>query len=75
MIKWKCTKKNIFIELKFGRSDIVITSNSNENNDNWSNLGHSYKHPVHLYDSNEAKSFLAGAFYFKTSQIEVFVLE
>ena len=54
--------------------DLYISNDSNLNNDSSSRLGYSYKHP-HLEDfSDEAKSFLAGSYYFQTSEIEVFTL-
>jgi hypothetical protein len=56
----------------FGGSDFEICSNSNTNASSLSNLGHTYQHPNYQYQSNEAKSFLAGSFNFSTSEIEVY---
>jgi hypothetical protein len=60
----------------FGRGhDICICNNSNTNNKNFSNLGHTFKHPNYAYGSNEAKSFLAGSCNFLTKEIEVYTKE
>lgn len=59
----------------FGRTDLVIKNNSNDCELSWSHLGHTYSHPNFGYESLEAKTFLAGAFNFKTVEIEVFCLE
>jgi len=37
-----------------------------------SNVGATYKHPSFLYNSHDAKTFLAGSFLFQTVEIEVF---
>ena len=59
-----------------GGHDIYISSDSNINKTSMSNLGYTYQPPSHLsyfqYDSNEARSFLAGSRSFSTSEIEVF---
>ena len=59
----------------FGDHDICIFNNSNTNNKNFSNLGHTFKHPNFAYGSNEAKSFLAGSCNFLTNEIEVYTKE
>jgi len=56
----------------FGRFDILIGPYSNQNNKSYSKLGSGFKHPDYSYGSDEAKSFLAGSFNFKTVEIEVF---
>lgn len=58
-----------------GGLDIYIADKSNINLSNYSNLGFTYKHPQYAYGSNEAKIFLAGAYNFQTSEIEVFQKE
>ena len=55
-----------------GGSDLQICNNSNTSNESFSNLGDCYKHPYYAYNSNEAKSFLAGSFNFLTTEIEVY---
>jgi hypothetical protein len=57
----------------FGRRDLVVRSNSNSNNESYSMLGSSFKHPQYAFQSNEAKSFLAGSYKFQTVEIEVFM--
>jgi hypothetical protein len=64
---------NSFFGPLFGAgAEIAIVSNSNQNNNSNSNLGNCFKHPDYSHGSNEAKSFLAGSFNFKTVEIEVF---
>ena len=59
----------------FGGRDIIISSNSNTNNDSHSNLGGVYLHPSFQNGSNEAKRFLAGSYFFSTDEIEVYKVE
>jgi len=56
----------------FGKIDLSIAKSSNENIKSWSNLGNIYKHPDYLNGTAEAKSFLAGSYYFQTKEIEVY---
>jgi hypothetical protein len=81
-IKWS-RKKGIYCYNKIGPvfgggpfigkvHDIRIEDQSNTNTDSYSNLGHSYTHPDYIEGSNKAKSFLAGSYNFKVSDIEVF---
>jgi hypothetical protein len=51
---------------------IRIQDQSYTSASSYSNIGHSYTHPDYIKGSNEAKSFLAGSFKFKVSEIEVF---
>jgi hypothetical protein len=46
-------------------NDFYIADKSNININSCSNLGHSYTHPDYVYESNEARSFLAGSYYFQ----------
>jgi len=55
-----------------GGSDLSIADQSNVNTDSYSNLGCSFTHPDYAYESNEAKSFLAGSSKFQVSEIEVY---
>jgi len=56
----------------FGNTDLYIADKSNTNKISYSNLGHSYIHPDYRFETNEAKSFLAGSYNFQVSEIEVF---
>jgi hypothetical protein len=56
-----------------GGLDLYISDYSNTNVLSGSNLGHSFNHPYYLYESNEARSFLAGSYNFQVSEIEVYV--
>ena len=55
--------------------DIYIADNANANTDSYSELGHSYKHTQFPYGTIETKSFLAGSYKFKLSEIEVYQKE
>lgn len=58
--------------------DIFIADNSNQNYDNYSDLGSSYLHPDSQHyntGSENAKNFLAGSNSFKVLEIEVFQRE
>ena len=55
-----------------GGHDLYISNNSNSNTTSYSNLGHSYEHPKHKYDTSEVSSFLAGCFNFKVNEIEIY---
>jgi len=55
-----------------GGADFYISDNSNTNTISYSNLDHSYSHPDYAYESEEAKSFLAGSYDFQVSEIEVY---
>ena len=55
--------------------DLHICNNSNTSDRSHSNLGLSYNHPNYAYDSNQAKSFLAGSISFFTTEIEVYTKE
>jgi hypothetical protein len=55
-----------------GGVDICIANNANTTMNSVSYLGSSYKHPQYAYDTDEAKSFLAGSHMFKLDEIEVY---
>ena len=55
----------------FGCSDIHITNNADYCN-SYSNLGSTYLHYQHAYESDEARSFLAGSKFFQLSEIEIY---
>jgi len=57
----------------FGVGDIDIASDSNSNQNSYSNFGLSYKHPDYQCETEKANSILAGSEYFQTVEIEVFV--
>jgi hypothetical protein len=52
--------------------DIFISSDSNSNQKSSSSFGWFYNHPDYEYDTDKAKSILAGSFMFQTLEIEVF---
>ena len=56
----------------FGGHDFQISDSSNNNENSFSNLGHSYKFDKFTHGSNEAKNFLAGSYNFQVAEIEVF---
>jgi hypothetical protein len=58
-----------------GFFDIKIANNANTTMDSHSNLGWTYKHPQYAYDTNEAKTFMAGSYKFQLDEIEVFQRE
>jgi len=63
---------------KYGPSfggDICIVNNANTTMDSYSDLGCYYKHPQYEYWTNEARTFLAGSFYFQLDEIEVYQKE
>lgn len=81
-IKIRCFRPNYAIYCKndygptFGAGhDLNIRCNSNINTHSYSNLGFNYAHPQFNFGSNEAKAFLAGSYYFKTCEIEVYARE
>ncbi len=55
-----------------GGYDLYIADHSNLNTSSYSNLGYTYKHGNFSFGTNEATSFLAGAFSFQVEEIEVF---
>ena len=59
----------------FGYGDLAIGSYSNLKINSYSKLGSCYKHPVYAFESKEADSFLAGAYEFQLSEIEVYQKE
>jgi hypothetical protein len=56
-------------------ADIHIANNANTTMDSHSDLGCIFKHPQYAYGTLEVQSFLAGSFYFKLDEIEVFQKE
>ena len=56
-----------------GGFDIHISSDSNSNQTSYSNFGHTYKHAEYQYNTEKAKSILAGSYNFQTLEIEVFI--
>ena len=61
----------------FGESitgdDILIHSDSNTNKSSLCNFSSSYKHADYQYETEKARSILAGSYNFQTLEIEVFV--
>jgi hypothetical protein len=57
----------------FGESEIVVSSDSNKNQNSFVSLGKSYFHPMFADRSNLSKNFLANsALHFSTAEIEVY---
>jgi len=56
----------------FGRQEIVIASDSNNNQESCSNIEKSYQHEDYQHGTEKAKTILAGSYKFKTVEIEVF---
>ena len=52
--------------------DITIVNNANTTMDSYSDLGCAYKHPQYAFETNEAKTFLAGSYKFQLSEIEIY---
>ena len=58
-----------------GGHDIFVIDSSNTNGNSYSNFGHGYQLPKNItYGSTEAKSYLAGSYNWKTTEIEVYQL-
>jgi len=55
-----------------GGHDIYIANNSNQNSTSYSNLCHSYALTGYTNATTQADSFLAGAYNFQVTEIEVF---
>ena len=58
----------------FGGYDICIQTNSNSNNENYSDLGNCYDFQLYSPKTTQSQSFLAGSREFKTAEVEVFNL-
>jgi hypothetical protein len=58
--------------LEYGADTIHIVSEPNKNIGSYATLGGAYTHPNYKKGSSEARSFLAGAYNFHVSNIEVF---
>lgn len=58
----------------FGRGhDFRVSSNCNVNSESYSNFGYTYQLPDGMQmNSEEAKSYLAGAYQFKVTEIEIY---
>ena len=57
----------------FGSDDILVSGNSNCNNNSFSNFGNVYQLPPgYVQGTEEAKCLLAGVHTFSTSEIEAF---
>jgi hypothetical protein len=54
---------------------ICVTNNANTTMDSYSDLGCIYKHPQYAYDTDEAKTFLAGSIRFQLDEIEIYQKE
>lgn len=53
--------------------DLCIFNNCNTNSQNYSNLGYAYQLPKGLNsETDESKSYLAGAFNFQVEEYEVY---
>ena len=57
----------------FGGSELCINDNCNVNENSNSNIGDTYKPPEGMvYNSEEAKKYLAGSHKFRVEEIEVY---
>jgi hypothetical protein len=54
---------------------IYIANKANKIDNCSSNLGKTYQHVKYVYNSNEARAFLAGSYHFQLSEIEVYQKE
>ncbi|XP_028392016.1 uncharacterized protein LOC114516676 [Dendronephthya gigantea] len=63
-----------FSGASFGNGyDLFISSNANRNQDSYSNLGYTYQPPPgYKPGTPQTRALLAGSYYFKPSEIEVF---
>jgi len=52
--------------------DIVILSDSNTLQNNYSSIGYAYQHPDYQKETAKAKSILAGSFSFHMEEIEIY---
>ncbi|CDW81728.1 UNKNOWN [Stylonychia lemnae] len=57
-----------------GGHDLHVATGSNANQNSYTNLGYNYKRSNIVYQSNEAKTYLFGAYNYITSEIEVYYL-
>ena len=56
-----------------GGNDLRISDNCHVNTNSYSKLGYTYKLPTgYVYDTDQAKRLLAGTYYFKVDEYEVF---
>ena len=56
-----------------GGHDLNIANNPHVNNQSYTNFGYSYKPPQgYSYGSEKTRGLLAGSYYFKPNEIEVF---
>ena len=59
---------------RFGLNEINIECNSHAHRASSSEFGYTFKHPDYPQGTEKAKTILAGSKYFKTREIEVFVV-
>lgn len=57
-----------------GGSDLAICGNSNTIQKSYSDFSLTYKHPGYAYETNAARSILAGSYYFLNAEIEVYCI-
>ncbi|XP_068736657.1 uncharacterized protein [Montipora capricornis] len=58
-----------------GGHDIYISNLASSGTSSYSRLGHAYSPPAgHAYDSTFARTFLAGTYHFRPTEVEVFYL-
>ena len=76
----KINPSAIYCDSRYGRTfggghDIYIANNANSRASSYSNLGLTYLHPEYGHESDEARSFLAGSYGFKLSEIETYKID
>ena len=84
ILKLKCLKKEkeVYHKQQFlssfgGTCGFRLYSDCNKNCQSWSDLGYEdrYELPEDIfYGTDEARSYLAGSFYFQVQEIEVYLL-
>ena len=60
---------------RFGKNDLWISNDSNNNMNSYSKVNDVYEHPYHRWYSESELLYLAGTEYFQTVEIEVFTME
>ncbi len=68
----------IYCNIEYGPTfgvDFYIANNTNTTMGSYSDLSHTYTHPQYAHGTNEAQTFLSGAYNFQLDEIEVYQRE